>query len=70
MARSRVFVDSTREGRRGLHAPRMRLLGQLGKKTRLERWRDHHAWADMQGGKWKEELYQSGEMTHGGVEMA
>jgi len=48
----------------------MRLLGQLGKKTRLERWRDHHAWADMQGGKWKEELYQSGEMTHGGVEMA
>ena len=25
-------------------------LGRLGKKKRLERWRDHHAWADMQGG--------------------
>ena len=46
------------------------VLGQLDKKTRLERWRDHHAWADMQGGKWQEELHMSGEMMHGGVEIA
>ena len=46
------------------------MLGQLGKKTRLERWRDHHAWVEMQGVMWKEELYKSDETMHGGVEMA
>ena len=45
------------------------MLGRLGKKRRLERWRDHHAWEDMQG-RWQEEPRKSGEMMHGGVEMA
>ena len=45
----------------------------LDSLARRDDWRgggDHHAWHDMQGGKWQEEPYKSGEMMHGVVEMA
>ena len=39
------------------------VLGQLDEKTRLERWRDNHAWASMQRSSGQEEHHKSGEMV-------
>lgn len=41
-------------------------------ERRLERWRDHHAWADTQGGmgQLEEETHKSGEIMGGAVKTA
>jgi len=70
MARSRLLRRQRSGGQASYTCGRGRaVLGRLGKKRRLERWRDHHAREDMQGRRWQEEPHKSGEMMHGGVKM-